>query len=187
MKKTVLLIVAYQDYQPIEYGHTRKTLEQAGITVKVASNKAGTAQAAACKNEKCESEVERHAEYAHAPVDVSLENVDATEYDGIFIIGGGGAIEYLDNAVVYKIMQKIAQLQKPFGAICVSPRILAHAGLLNGKKATGWDGDHELDGVFNKHSVQRVPEGCVTDGNIITADGPRSAGAFGKAIIKLLQ
>jgi|GEM_PF-5214415 len=31
--KTVLLIVAYHGYQPVEYGVTRKVLEEAGITV----------------------------------------------------------------------------------------------------------------------------------------------------------
>lgn len=174
--KIVLLIIASDGYQPIEYGHTRKALEDAGIQVVVTSDKAGIAHAS-------------HAipkQYATVKVDVVLADVDVKKYDGIFIIGGPGALDHLDNKVTYKIMQNAAKSGKLFGAICISPRILADAGVLRGKKATGWNDDNKLDNVFKKAGVTYVKNPVVIDDNIVTADGPSSAALFGDSIVKLL-
>jgi protease I len=193
--KTVLLIVAFKGYQPVEYGHTREVLEKAGIKVAVGSTELGTAQAApskkhaqVCDDPGCTKTAAQYPAYEQVKVDVSIDAIKPENYDGIFLIGGPGALEYLDNPVVYGVMQKSTQLSKVIGAICISPRILAKAGLLQGKKATGWDDDGELRGVFKKNSVARVNKPVVVDGNIITADGPRAAAEFGQAIAnKLLE
>ena len=75
----------------------------------------------------------------------------------------------------------------PFGAICVSTRILAKAGTLKDKRATGWDGDNELGGVYKEHGVTYVPEDVVVDGNVITATGPTVAKEFGQQVVAVLQ
>ena len=178
MVKTALLVVAYQGYQPTEYGNTRAELETAGIKVVVASNKMGTAQAMG-KAGSLENEGVR--------IDVTLDAVKPEEYDGVFLIGGSGALEFLDNGVVHGIMQKVAKAGKPFGAICISPRIVAHAGLLGGKKATCWDGDGRVDAIFKEHKAVRVHDSVVVDGMLITADGPQAATSFGKAIVAALK
>ena len=41
--KTAVLVIAHRDYQQVEYNDTKRLLEQAGIKVITASNKAGTA------------------------------------------------------------------------------------------------------------------------------------------------
>jgi len=172
MKAIVLLIVASQGYQPIEYSVPKRMLEKQGITVETASNKPGTAIA---------------ANGAKTKVDATLDQVSATKYDAIFFIGGPGAMQFLDNKESYRIIRDIAALGKPFGAICISPRILAKAGVLTGKNATGWDGDNKLDGVFKKCGVTRIQKDVVTDGNIITATCPAAAQMFGQAILNVLQ
>jgi len=168
----VLLIVASQGYQPIEYSVPKKILTAQGITVETASNKPGKATA---------------ADGSQTDVDVTLYNVDPKKYDGIFFIGGPGALENLDNEKSYKIIREIAQLGKPFGAICISPRILAKTGVLTGKKATGWDGDEKLDSVFKKYGVIRIKKDVVTDGKIVTATCPAAANMFAQAILNVLQ
>ncbi len=192
--KTVLLIIASEGYQPIEYGLTRKVLEEAGINVLVASNIAGTAHAKPssghaknCDDPECSKVAEEYARYTKAPIDKTFADINPDAYDGIFIIGGPGAMEFLDNQATYKIMQQIAQKGKPFGAICISPRILAHAGLLNGKKATGWNGDKKLDALFKQYKVIYKKQPVITDGVIVTADGPQAALEFGKAIVAVMQ
>ena len=45
-------------------------------------------------------------------------------------------------------MQQAYKAGKIVGAICYSPRILAKAGILKDKKATGWNDDHELEATF---------------------------------------
>lgn len=173
---TVLLVVASQGYQPAEYGVTRAVLEQAEINVVVASDKPGIAQS-----------MVPTGPYAQTNVDVVLDRVDIANYDGIFVVGGSGPMRLLNNQTMYALLQKAYTLKKAVGGICIAPRILAHAGILTDKKATGWDDDHGLDAVFKEHSVIRVKQPVVVDGNIITADGPNAAEKFGKAIVQALQ
>lgn len=186
--KTVLLIIASQGYQPIEYGHTRKMLEDAGIKVEVASNLKQDAFANPNNNHTkscgCNKAVPA---YQKVHVDLALSEVDADKYDGIFIIGGSGALDFLDNQITHKIIQALAKNGKAFGAICISPRILAKAGVLEGKKATGWDEDNKLSGIFKQYNVTYVKKPVVVDGNLITANGPSAAIAFGKEIVNVLQ
>jgi len=184
--KTVLLIIASQGYQPIEYGHTRKMLEDAHIKVEVASTIKQTAFANPNAPRGCGCN-KAADEYQSVHVDLALADVDASKYDGIFIIGGPGALGFLDNHTTHTIMQTIAKSGKPFGAICISPRILAAAGILQGKKATGWDEDNKLSGIFQQHKVTYIKEPVVVDGSLITANGPSAAEAFGSAIVNVLQ
>lgn len=191
--KTILLVIASQGYQPIEYGYTRKVLEEAGFKVLVASDKAGIAYAKPSVNhsKQCDdpacNKTNSSVDYEKAIVDLTVAKANPANYDGIFIIGGPGAMEFLDNEATYKLMQTSAQKGKPFGAICISPRILAHAGLLGGKVATGWNGDKKLEALFKKYNVVHKKDAVVTDGTIVTADGPQAALGFGKAIVELLR
>jgi putative intracellular protease/amidase len=190
----VLLILADAGFQPVEYGHTRRELEAAGITVQVASTSVTIAHATpsidhakVCDDTHCSQVVTKYPEYSVVPVDVKLADVKPENYAGIFIVGGPGALEFLNNQTTYDLMKKFAQTGKPFGAICISPRILANAGLLDGKKATGWDADQKVRSFFAEHNVTYIEEPVVTDGVIVTAEGPRAATAFGKAIVAVLK
>lgn len=169
----VLLIIASQGFQPIEYGTPKKLLEYNGFKVVTASNKSGVAIASDNKTK--------------AKIDITTDKVKAENYQAIFIVGGPGALENLDNETTYSIVQKANELGKPFGAICISPRILAKAGVINGKMATGWDGDDELSEIFETHGVNYTKKTCVVDGNIITAVDPSCAQEFGENIVKLLK
>lgn len=170
--KTAVLVIAHRYYQPVEYNDTKRLLEQARITVITASNKAGTAIG---------------TDGSRTAVNKTVAELNPDMYDGIFFIGGPGTLGHLDNNTSYSILKKTADKGKPFGAICISPRILAKSGVLTGKKATGWDGDNKLEGIFKKYDVIREPKDVVIDGNIITATGPLAAKAFARGIINLLK
>lgn len=191
--KRVLLIIASEGYQPVEYGFTRKALEDAGIKVMVASDKMHStampslARSSAHQEEHSAQIVAEYPQYATAPVDILFNEVNPADYDGIFIIGGYGAMEFLDNTRMYDLITRIVENGRPYGAICISTRILAKSGALEQKKATGWDGDHDLEKLFVAHGVEYVKEPLVIDGNLITANGPSSVKTFADAIIKKLQ
>ncbi len=171
-QEKVLLVIASEGYQQVEYNEPKKVLETAGFTVVTASNKPEAAIAKDGSTTK---------------VDVVLDYVNINDYRGIFFIGGPGALENLDNATSYGLIKSAAQADMPFGAICVSTRILAKAGTLKDKRATGWDGDNELGGVYKEHGVTYVPEDVVVDGNVITATGPTVAKKFGQQVVAVLQ
>jgi protease I len=169
--KLVILVIASNGFQQVEYQNTKQVLEQNGITVITASNKMGGAVA---------------KDNSTAFVDVALDKIDLSKCDGIFFIGGPGALEHLDNATSYKLLQEAKRRTIPYGAICISPRILATAGVLKGVNATGWDEDLELAGLFKARQVIYNKKPVVIDGIVVTADGPNSATAFGQAIVRVL-
>ena len=170
----VLLIIAHQGFQPTEYATPKKLLEAANIKVVTASNKPGIAVAS--NGDK-------------ATVDITTDQIDMKNYAGIFIVGGPGALEDLDNKTTYKLLQQAAKLGKPFGSICISTRILAKAGVIKERKVTGWNDDNELDEILKKYNAIYIKKKCVVDvnGNIVTAENPSAAQDFGKKIIEVIK
>jgi putative intracellular protease/amidase len=171
IEKKVVLVVAYQGYQQIEYNDTKAALIAAKIKVITASDKAGYALA---------------VNGSSAKVDVVLNHLKVEDYDGIFFIGGPGALEHLDNDLSHAILRKAALAKKLFGAICIATRILAYADILAGKKATGWNDDKQLATIYREYEVIYVPEPVVVDKNCITATDPKAAKDFGNVIVKAL-
>ena len=172
MNASIVMIIANEGYQPIEYATPKKVLEQAGFMVTVASDKPGTAIA---------------ADKSTTQIDITLNNVIVDHYAAIVIVGGPGALEHLDNETTYRLIKSAQLSKKLIAAICIAPRILAHAGILKGKRATGWDGDGELAQIFKEHGVTYEQRPVVIDGLIVTAVGPAAAQEFGTIIVERLS
>lgn len=170
--KPVLLVVASEGYQHIEFGHTKEVIEAAGLSIKTASNSSIPAIG---------------KDGSTTIVDVTIDKANPTDYAGIFFIGGPGALECLDNEQSYTLCKKAAAKKMPLGAICISTRILAVAGVLDQKKATGWNDDKKLNALYDEHNVTLIPEPVVVDDNIITATGPAAAKKFGQEIVTLIK
>jgi protease I len=175
MDKKVALIIAHEGYQPIEYCKTRQELENADIAVFTVSDKAGTMV-------ECFGEIEPEA------VSMTVKNFlneDLNNFAGVFLIGGGGALDCLDNEDTYQLMRKVKEAGLYYGAICISPRILYHAGLINDKTITGWNGDGKLQEECPDSNVE--DKDVVVDGKLITGRDPHAAEAFGKAVVAALK
>lgn len=170
--KKVVLIIAHEGFQHIEYRVPKKILEDAGFSVATASDKAGKATG---------------KDGSTQTVDLLLEDVNPKSVDGIFFIGGPGALVHLDNQESYRILNEAMILGKAYGAMCISSRILAKAHVLTQKKATGWDGDNELVGIFLQNNVEYLREPVVIDGNVVTASGPEAAEEFGQGMVSVLS
>lgn len=170
MIKNIVLIVAHAGFQWFEYHDTREVLEKNGYQVTVVSDRAGTAVAA--------------QEKKSIAVEFTVDQVKIADYAGVFLIGGSGALECLDNKKVYDLMRRVRDTGLLWGAICISPRILSHAGLLGGAKITGWDDDHKLKSSCPE--AQIIDAHVVVDGTLITAQGPKTAREFGQAIVDAL-
>ncbi|HEX4068608.1 MAG TPA: DJ-1/PfpI family protein, partial [Candidatus Babeliales bacterium] len=77
---------------------------------------------------------------------------------------------------------------KPIGAICIATRILAKAGVLRDKYATGWNEDGLLNAIYAENGVHYLPEEkVIVESNVITATDPSAAQQFGEHIVELLQ
>jgi protease I len=172
MNASIIMIIASEGYQPVEFSIPKKILEQAGFMVTIASDKPGTAVA---------------ADKSTTHVDISVNNIIVDHYAAVVLVGGPGALEHLDNETTYSILKAAHQVKKIIAAICISPRILAAAGILKGKRATGWDDDNLLADIFKQHGVTYEQRPVVVDGSIITATGPKSAQEFGTKLVERLS
>lgn len=171
MPKKIVLVIASNGFQQEEYHETYKVLVKAGFHVTTASDKQGHATA---------------HDGTTVIIDSLIDDIVSTVYDGVFLIGGRGALKFLNTPLVHKLLNELFCLSKPYGAICIAPRILAQAFVLRHKKATCWDGDDQAAIVLKKYEVEFVNEPVVVDGNVITANGPLAAQAFGQAIAALV-
>ena len=171
MSTSVVILIASDGFQPIEYATPKKILEQAGFMVSTASDKPERAVA---------------ADKTIARVDITINNIIIDNFSALVLVGGPGAMDHLDNLTVYTLIKSAQRAKKLIGAICVTPRILAKAGILKGKRATGWDGDGELEAVFKEYGVIYEHRPVVIDGSIITATGPSAAQAFGTKLVERL-
>jgi len=172
LMKKVLFIIAHKGYQPTEYAIPKKLLEDAGFAVTTASDELGMACA---------------TDDTMVPVDMVMQDAAIGEYDGLFLVGGAGALEHLDTPITYALVNAAIKERKAVGAICISTRILAAAGILKDCKATGWNGDNQLLEIYQKYGAIYTPHNVVVDKHIVTASGPNVAREYGEQIITLLQ
>lgn len=165
------MVIASKGYHHIEFGIPYKIFTDSDFDVQVVSDKVGVAQAK-----------------DGSTMQVKLSTADAKTFgfDALVFIGGPGAMECLDNDASYALVQDAMKNDCTIAAICVSPRIVAKAGGLVGVQATGWDDDGQLQEIFDAHGVYYLKDPVVSDGNRVTAQGPKDAQAFADAIKALL-
>ena len=117
--------------------------------------------------------------------DKLIENVDLNEYDALVIPGGmPGAKIISENAIAISGIKQAIESKKLIAAICASPAVvLGEHGLIGENKATCYPADVFVN-VLGKNYTGANVEVC---GNLITANGPKSAMEFSLAICKKLN
>jgi protease I len=168
-EKKVLMIIASSNFRDEEYKEPREILEAQGAKVTVASSTL----------KGCRGMLGLYVQ-----PDILLNQVEVKDYDAILFIGGSGASEYWNDKSAHGIVQEAVKQDKVLGAICIAPVTLANAGALKGKKVTVCPSE----GIKLRNlGMQYIPSSVQVDGKIITADGPKSAKAFGEAVVKVLS
>ena len=116
--------------------------------------------------------------------DMSLEAALQLEFDMIVLPGGlPGADHLRDDPRVIGLLKKMAAADRYTAAICAAPRVLAHAGLLDGKRATSFPGALDVDAVPGI-DYQEAP--VVMDDKVITSRGPGTSMDFALTLIETL-
>jgi 4-methyl-5(b-hydroxyethyl)-thiazole monophosphate biosynthesis len=116
----------------------------------------------------------------HVRADALLEDVDANDFDVLFLPGGPAVMELRKQAQILDLIRMYDKNGKIIAAICAAPLLLKDAGILDRK-------------VFTAHFTTLVElsssngESVVEDENLITSRGAGTALVFGlKLITKLL-
>jgi protease I len=168
MSKRFLLIIAPEQFNDKELEETRSAVESAGHLVHIASTKTGEAQG-------------MHGMFEN--VDVHLDHCSSHDYDALVIIGGYGSVGYLwESTPLHDLVKAFYAEGKLVSAICVSPAVLAKAGILAGKEVTVWSMPETHD-ALKAGGAKLSDKSVVMDGSIITANSPDASVAFGQALV----
>ena len=111
-------------------------------------------------------DITRESPGYHLRADVAFEDVDPTEYVGLFV-SGGRAPEYLRyDQNLLRITRHFFEARKPVATLCHGIEILTAAGCIEGRTVTTVAKcamDAEQGGA------KYVDEACVRDGNLVSA------------------
>lgn len=167
--KKVLIIIAAKDFRDEEFFEPYNRLRQCGATVTVASSVKGAVVSMFGKT---------------VTTDRQIAECKVEDYDAVVFIGGSGASEFFTNAFAHALATAAVAQDKVLAAICIAPVTLANAGVLKGKKATGFP---SIRGQLSARGAQVLDQEVVQDGKLLTASGPKAAGEFAAALVKMLE
>lgn len=164
----VLFVIAPSDFRDEELFDTKSAVEEAGCLVVIASTSKDEAKGMLGGSAK---------------PDILVEEANVDEYKAVVFIGGIGVEKHLlyENDAVLSLAKSAYEKGKVVGAICIAPRILAKAGLLDGKKVTAF-GDATTRSMLSAAKATFTDSSVEQDGEIITANGPEAAKEFGERI-----
>lgn len=118
--------------------------------------------------------------------DIKMADLPSDSEPLAIVLPGGmpGASNLFADKKLIELLIKQNSKGKLIAAICASPGVvLAQSGILKGHKATAYPSFESYFDDTMTHST----EGVVSDGNIITAQGPAFSIAFGLAILASLK
>jgi len=112
--------------------------------------------------------------------DMRIDEVKHSEFDCIVLPGGNpGYVNLGKSKKVVEIINDFDKSKKIIAAICAAPSILAKQGILDNRRATIYPG-------MEREVPRPRPASVITDGHIITSQGPGTAIEFALEIVKAL-
>jgi protease I len=162
------MVIAPEVFRDEEYAHPKEVLESRGVTVVTASTRPGP-----CRGKLGMT----------ATADIALADADASDYDAILFVGGGGAEVFFDDVTAHRLARSAHELGRVVAAICIAPSTLARAGVLRGVRATAFPTQRD---DLVAHGAIWTGRAVEVDGTIVTANGPDAAREFGTAVAELL-
>lgn len=116
--------------------------------------------------------------------DTTLDRALAEDFAMVVLPGGQPGTDNLNaDARIHRLLKNMATADKWLAAICAAPMVLAHAGLLNGYRATAYPGALK---TADWPQIQLCDDAVVTDGKRVTSRGPGTAMDFALTLIELL-
>ncbi|MGD8311719.1 MAG: DJ-1/PfpI family protein [Gammaproteobacteria bacterium] len=116
--------------------------------------------------------------------DMTLDEALRQDYDMVVLPGGlPGADNLKGDPRIIELVRRMAAEDRYTAAICAAPRVLAHAGLLDGRRATSFPGALDAETV---PGLDYLEQPVVVDGRIVTSRGPGTAMDFALQLIEIL-
>ena len=171
LKGKKIAIVAADMVEQVELVEPRKALKQAGAETELISMKPGEIQGF-----NHFDQADKHA------VDRTVEEADASEYDGLLIPGGVGNPDLMrgDENMV-RFARDFFEQGKPVAAICHGPWLLVEAGVVRDRTVTSWP---TLRTDIRNAGGTWVDQEVVVDSGLVTSRKPDDIPAFNAKMIE---
>jgi protease I len=171
LKGKKVAILAADMFERVELEEPRKALEEAGAQTEIVSIHDG------------EIKGFDHFDPANSiKVDKTVEEVSASDYDGLVQPGGVGNPDTLrgdENAVAF--VREFFEQGKPVAVICHGPWMLVEAGVVHGRKVTSWP---TLQTDIRNAGGNWVDQEVVVDNGLVTSRKPDDLPAFNKKMVE---
>lgn len=167
--KNILTIVS-ADYDDLEFHYPMIRLKEEGVSITIASEN------------KSQHLIGKYG--LSTTSDISFDEVDITQYDGI-LIPGGWAPDYLRRFdKVLDFVKYMDKNNKLIGIICHAGWVLSSADILNGRKVTSTPGiKHDL-----MHAgAEWFNEAAIVDGNLVSGRRPPDLHIYVAKLIEVLK
>ncbi|SER21789.1 type 1 glutamine amidotransferase domain-containing protein [Neolewinella agarilytica] len=165
--------LATNGFEEVEYTKPRKALEDAGATVHLISPESGSIKA-------WDSD-DWGGSY---DVDVVLSDANASDYDALLLPGGVINPDLLRvNGKALAFVDSFARNDKPIAFICHAGQILISAGLVEGRKVTGYKSIRT--DLRNAGGIVSNDEQVVVDGNFVSSRNPDDIPAFNEKMLEV--
>lgn len=174
LKGIKVAILAANGFEQIELEAPRAALDKAGAKTVLVSPERKSVQGW------------HHQDKADLfPVDVTLEDANADDFDALLLPGGvtnPDSLRVLPEAVEF--VRLMNEQGKPIAAICHAPWLLINADLVKGKKMTSWK---SVKTDLMNAGAHWQDKAVVRDGLILTSRKPDDIPQFTTAMIELFQ
>jgi protease I len=163
--KTIAFLVATEGIEQVELTEPWEKIRDAGATVHLISTESGEVQAF------------NHLDKADTfPVDKTVDEVSADDYDGLVLPGGVANPDNLRmHSDAVQFVKAFFEQAKPVAAICHAPWTLIEADVLKGRTITSWP---SLQTDIRNAGAEWVDEEVVVDAGLVTSRNPDDLPAF---------
>jgi protease I len=168
-----IAFLATDMFEQVELEEPWKAIEETGAEIELVSLEEG--------------EIQGFDHYDKAdmfPVDRTVEDASAEDYDALVLPGGVGNPDTLraeEKAVQF--VRDFVEAGKPVAAICHAPWLLVEAGVVRGRKLTSYE---SIKTDVRNAGGNWVDEKVVVDGNIVTSRSPDDLPAFNEKLLEAL-
>jgi protease I len=126
---------------------------------------------------------EHHDRGDLAPVDMTLGEADADDYDALVLPGGvANADELRTDHRAVRFVRRCFDRAKPVAVICHGPWILADAGVLDGRTLTSWP---SLKTDLHNAGATWVDREVQVDRELVSSRKPADLPAFCREIVQV--
>jgi protease I len=165
-------VLATDGFEESELTEPVKALKQAGAYVEIISLKPGKIQG-----------FKHDVRGKKVTVDKTIAEVSADDFDGVHLPGGtmnADAMRMVPE--VQNFLRSMQEEGKPIGAICHAPWELISAGLVSGRRLTGYK---TIQDDVKNAGGDWVDAAVAQDNNWVTSRQPDDLPAFNKSLVDL--